>query len=66
MAMNFTIGPAFALFLVFMVLKLTHHITWSWVWVTAPLWVGLATFFGILLIMVLFGLIAGAVGDRWL
>jgi hypothetical protein len=27
-----------ALFLVFLTLKLTGIITWSWVWVTAPLW----------------------------
>lgn len=26
------------LFLVFLVLKLTGHIGWSWWWVTAPLW----------------------------
>jgi len=26
------------LFLVFLVLKLTGLITWSWWWVTAPLW----------------------------
>lgn len=31
-----------ALFLVFLVLKLTDHIDWSWVWVTAPLWLGYA------------------------
>lgn len=37
------------LFLIFMVLKLTGHITWSWWWVTAPLWipVGLGLVFGI-------------------
>ena len=27
-------------FIVFLVLKLTGHITWSWWWVTAPLWGG--------------------------
>jgi hypothetical protein len=26
------------LFIVFLVLKLVHVITWSWWWVTAPLW----------------------------
>ena len=26
--------------LVFMVLKLTHYIDWSWVWVLSPLWLG--------------------------
>lgn len=27
------------LFIVFLVLKLTNHIDWSWWWVFAPLWV---------------------------
>lgn len=35
------IGFGGALFLVFLVLKLTGVITWSWWWVTAPLWGGL-------------------------
>lgn len=26
------------LFFIFLVLKLTHQITWSWWWVTAPIW----------------------------
>lgn len=34
--------PMFLLFLTFMVLKLTKVITWSWFWVTAPLWGSLA------------------------
>ena len=28
------------LFLVFLVLKLTNTIDWSWWWVTSPLWIG--------------------------
>lgn len=28
------------LFLVFLVLKLTHTIDWSWWWITSPLWGG--------------------------
>lgn len=31
-------SPFFLLFLVFLILKLTGFITWSWWWVTAPLW----------------------------
>jgi hypothetical protein len=27
------------LFLIFLVLKLTNYIDWSWWWVTSPLWV---------------------------
>jgi hypothetical protein len=36
------IGFGGALFLVFLVLKLLDKITWSWMWVTAPLWGPLA------------------------
>ena len=55
------IGICGALFIVFLVLKLTGHITWSWLWVFCPLWapavVGviilLIAFFIVLLIAVL-------------
>ena len=33
------IGLGGVLFVVFLVLKLTGVITWSWWWVTAPLWI---------------------------
>lgn len=32
------VGPMFLLFIVFLVLKLTNTIAWSWWWITAPLW----------------------------
>ena len=32
-------GLGVLLFLVFLVLKLTGIISWSWLWVTAPLWI---------------------------
>lgn len=32
----------YALAILFIALKLTGHITWSWVWVLSPLWVPLA------------------------
>lgn len=32
------IGIGTVLFVVFLVLKLTHVVDWSWWWVTAPLW----------------------------
>lgn len=38
------------LFLIFLVLKLTGYITWSWWWVTAPLWGGVAILVAIVLI----------------
>jgi hypothetical protein len=33
------IGFGTVLFLVFLVLKLTGNIDWSWWWVTSPLWI---------------------------
>lgn len=39
------------LFLVFLVLKLTNVITWSWWWITAPLWVTPAIVISIFLIV---------------
>ena len=33
------IGFAGLLTIAFIVLKLTHVITWSWVWVLSPLWI---------------------------
>lgn len=41
------------LFIVFLVLKLTGVITWSWWWVTAPLWGGVALVLGALLLLLL-------------
>ena len=35
------IGFGTVLFLVFLILKLTSNIDWSWWWVTSPLWVPL-------------------------
>lgn len=36
------IGLGTILFIVFLVLKLTETIDWSWWWVTAPLWIPVA------------------------
>lgn len=36
------IGLFGATFLVLLALKLTGHIDWSWWWITAPLWGGIA------------------------
>lgn len=52
--MTFKIGgPSFPglLFLVFLTLKLTNVINWSWWWVTAPLWVPAATVVGIAMLI---------------
>lgn len=49
------IGLAGILFIVFLVLKLTHVINWSWWWVTCPLWAPVALFFGVLAIIAVVG-----------
>lgn len=40
---------AFVLFIVFLILKLQNKIDWSWWWVTSPLWMAVAIYFGVLL-----------------
>ena len=45
------------LFVVFLTLKLTGNIDWSWWWVTSPLWLPLAILFAIINVL----LIAGAI-----
>jgi hypothetical protein len=34
--------------IVFIVLKLTHYINWSWIWVLSPLWIS-----GVLVLIIL-------------
>jgi hypothetical protein len=46
------IGIGMVLFLIFLVLKLTNTIDWSWWWVTSPLWIPFALF---VLIVVIIG-----------
>lgn len=41
------------LFVTFLVLKVTNVITWSWVWVTAPIWVFPALVLGIIFLLIL-------------
>ena len=48
------------MFIVFLVLKLTKVIDWSWWWITAPLWGQVALFVLIVLVIA----IAGAFGGR--
>jgi len=53
--------PLFLLFLVFLVLKLTGVIAWSWWWVTAPIWIPVLFFVGIVGIMLLIGLVVAII-----
>jgi len=38
-----------AIFLTFLVLKLTEYITWSWWWITSPLWITILSSMSILI-----------------
>ena len=44
------VGLTGVLFVVFLVLKLTGNIDWSWWWVTSPLWIPVALFLSIMVI----------------
>lgn len=57
-------GLGTILFLIFLVLKLTHVIGWSWWWVTAPLWIPAGIVVALLLFSLVFLLIVAAVGYK--
>ncbi|MBT6051167.1 MAG: hypothetical protein HOG49_30575, partial [Candidatus Scalindua sp.] len=48
-------GLGSVLFIVFLVLKLCDVITWSWWWVTAPLWIPFAIMIAIFVVVLVFG-----------
>ena len=52
------IGICGMLFILFLALKLTGYITWSWWWITAPLWIPAAIIAVILLIVLVVAIIA--------
>lgn len=47
------VGFCGLLAIVFIVLKLTGVITWSWLWVLAPIWIPIAVVLVILLALIL-------------
>ena len=51
------IGFLGALTILFIALKLTHVIDWSWWWVLAPLWIPVAVVLGIIVIVAIVMLI---------
>ena len=56
---NITIGGGFSglLFIAFLILKLCNVISWSWWWVTAPLWIPAAFCVAAVVIVLLVALI---------
>jgi hypothetical protein len=53
------IGFSGLLTVLFVALKLTGYIDWSWWWVTAPLWIGIVVVILVVLIAVSIGLWLG-------
>lgn len=49
------VGFCAVLFLIFLILKLTDTIDWSWWWVTSPIWIPIAV---VLLIMLISSIIS--------
>ena len=47
------LGLGTVLFIVFLILKLTGNIDWSWWWVTSPLWIPLS----LMVVIIFIGLI---------
>lgn len=52
-----SIGFSGLLTILFIALKLTGHITWSWLWVLSPLWIGLALVVAIMVIVFIVGIV---------
>ena len=61
-------GTLFTVFIVFLILKLTHVIDWSWWLVTCPLWVSVLIV-PVMIFLLIFGVISStailAVLARW-
>ena len=38
--------------LIFITLKLTNHITWSWIWVLSPIWIYYAIYTAIIAVVI--------------
>ena len=57
---QFGIGFADVLLILFIALKLCGVITWSWVWVLSPFWIGIAIYAVILAAVI----IASKISDR--
>jgi len=46
------IGFVGLLTILFIGLKLTNHITWSWWWVLSPVWISFALIIGIMVVII--------------
>jgi len=51
---NNGLGLGTVLFLIFMTLKLANLITWSWWWITAPIWIPFASVMVLVIIALMY------------
>jgi len=51
-------SPCILVFIVFLILKLTNTIDWSWLWITSPLWIPWSVVVLIIAILVCISIIA--------
>jgi hypothetical protein len=56
------IGLPMTLFLIFLILKLTETIDWSWWWVTSPLWIPAAFLISFMIIAFIIVIVAVSLG----
>ena len=56
------IGLPGVLFVVFLVLKLTGNIDWSWWWVTSPIWIPLLAVVAILITLIIVFVVMLSIG----
>lgn len=54
-------GLSTVLFIIFLILKLTNTIDWSWWWVTSPLWIAAGLVIVVLLIILLITMFASLI-----
>lgn len=54
-------GLGTVLFIVFLILKLTNTIDWSWWWVTSPLWIPAGFLIIVLLIILLIAMFSSSI-----
>lgn len=54
---NAGVGFTGLLTILFVGLKLTHHIDWSWTWVLSPIWISTGLFFLFVIVLGAFTLI---------
>lgn len=52
-------GTLFTVFIIFLILKLTNVIDWSWWWVTSPLWVSVLIV-PVFIMLFIFGVLSSA------